>query len=381
MTGMHHLTPAAAYVHIPFCAHHCGYCDFAVTAGNDHLATLYLEALGMELATLGKPATMTTLFIGGGTPTYLPPQQLQTLTDLLRRWLPVKPGGEWSIEATPETIDDARVEILCSAGVNRVSLGVQSFQGHLLTRLDRIHQPHHVRPAIDRLTRAGLEVSLDLIFGIPEQTPDEWLCDLRTAIDLGIRHISTYGLTYEKGTPLWKQRERGEVQAIADDRELEMYLAAIDLLEAAGFGHYEISNFAKPGAECRHNQVYWANHAYHGFGVGAARYVNGSRELNRRNTDDYIRKVLAGESPTFQAETLPPEERARETIAVQLRRACGVERTPFRDQTGFELDALLQGRDLFYRDEGLLESDPRGVRLTRRGKCVADSLNVKLAWG
>src|SRR5205807_2009272 len=153
-------------------------------------------------------------------------------------------------------------------------------------------------------------------------------------------HLSTYGLTYEKGTRLWKQRQGGQVASLDEETELAMYLEAIDMLEAVGFEHYEISSFAKPGRRCRHNQVYWANHAYFGFGMGAARYVNGRRETNTRDFQAYVRKILAGESPVFQSEVLDPEERARETMALQLRRIEGIQRGPFYEQTGFHLDKL-----------------------------------------
>jgi oxygen-independent coproporphyrinogen-3 oxidase len=215
---------------------------------------------------------------------------------------------------------------------------------------------------------------LDLIFGVPGQTLADWDADLRRALSLQPDHLATYGLTYEKGTPLWKQRERGQVKSLDEDTELALYNHAIDTLEAAGFEHYEISNFARPGGRCRHNQVYWANEAYYGFGVGAARYVNGTRELNVRDTNLYIRRVLAGETPTFQSETLPPLERAKETIAVQLRRAEGTDRAGFRRQTGYDVDTLAGPAIAKLVDLELLADSGRRVFLTRRGKCVADSV-------
>ncbi len=190
----------------------------------------------------------------------------------------------------------------------------------------------------------------------------------------GTDHISTYGLTYEKGTPLWKQRFRGEVNPVTEDDELAMYETAIDFLSADGFEHYEISNFARPGRRCRHNERYWANEAYHGFGVGAARYVGGSREMNVRNTTDYIRKVLSGESPTFQSERLEGRERAVETAVIQLRRTDGVGRARFREQTGVDFDPLFGERLAMLISQGLLADTGSSVRLTRRGKFVADGV-------
>jgi oxygen-independent coproporphyrinogen-3 oxidase len=187
-------------------------------------------------------------------------------------------------------------------------------------------------------------------------------------------HISTYGLTYEKGTPLWKQREAGAVQAQSEDAELALYVYALDALAAAGFEHYEISNHARPGKRSRHNQVYWANHAYFGFGMGAARYVRGRRSINTRELKGYIRKALAGEPTAFQSEELPAEERARETLVMQLRRSDGIERAEFRMQTGFDLDSLAGAKLTKHIELGLIEDDGSRVKLTRQGKCVADAL-------
>jgi oxygen-independent coproporphyrinogen-3 oxidase len=370
--------PTAAYIHVPFCAHHCGYCDFAVTAGQDHLMDLYLEALAMELATLGETRNVETVFIGGGTPTYLDAPRLDRLLTEVDRWLARDGRTEFSIESTPESLDPARVAILAKYGVNRVSIGAQSFHPQLLTTLERIHNPDDVGRAVRCVRTAIANVSLDLIFGVPGQTLEQWDADLKRALTYEPDHIATYGLTYEKGTPLWKQQQRGQVQSLDEEVELAMYEHAIDVLESAGFEHYELSNFARPGRRCRHNQVYWANHAYYGFGVGAARYIDGKRELNTRDTQSYIRKVLAGESPTFQSERLSPEERARETVAVQLRRADGIERASFRIQTGFDLDALAGAAITKLVGLELLADDGQKLRLTRKGKGVADAIITEL---
>jgi oxygen-independent coproporphyrinogen-3 oxidase len=375
------LWPRAAYVHVPFCAHHCGYCDFAVAAGQDHLMEVYVEALDRELSGLGTPRPVATLFLGGGTPTYLTLPALKRLLVTLRHWLPLEPDGEFSVEANPGTLDDARVALLAEHGVNRVSLGAQSFHPDLLRVLERDHAPADVPAAVARVKARGAAVSLDLIFGVPGQSLDQWHEDLRRALALQPDHVSTYGLTYEKGTRLWKQRRAGQVRALGEDAELAMYLAAMDTLEAVGFEQYEISNFARRGQRCRHNQVYWANHAYYGFGVGAARYVCGRRELNTRDVRGYIRKALAGEPVTFQSERLEGEERARETLAVQLRRAEGIGRAEFRTQTDYDLDALAGEAVRRHAAAGLLDDSGGRVRLTRWGKCVADALAGELLAG
>ncbi len=365
------LEPRAAYIHVPFCAHHCGYCDFAVAAGQDHLIELYLDALALELAGLREPHPVETIFIGGGTPTHLSAKQLQRLLESLATWLPLG-GSEFTIESTPDSLDAEKAALLASFGVNRVSIGVQSFRPELLTALDRRHTSDQIPRAVEVVRRFIPSFSFDLIFAAPGSTLESWAADLDAALAFEPQHLSTYGLTYEKGTPLWKDRERGLLRPIDEDGELAMYEHSMDRLAAAGFEHYEISNFAKPGQRCRHNERYWANEAYLGFGVGAARYSHGVRELNTRDTKLYVRKVLAGESPTFQSEKLEPRDRAFETIGTQLRRAEGIERTHFQKQTGYDLEELVGDRIASLKAVGILDDDSKCVRLTRRGKCLAD---------
>jgi oxygen-independent coproporphyrinogen-3 oxidase len=372
------LAPRTAYVHVPFCGHHCGYCDFAVAAGQDHLIELYLDALEIELRTLGEPRPVESLFTGGGTPTYLTAGQLARLLEAVKRWLPLSSGAEFSVESTPESLDGEKARVLASFGVNRVSIGVQSFQSHLLRALDRRHGVEHIPRAVETVRRQIPAISFDLIFAAPGQTLAEWEADLTAALRYEPDHLSTYGLTYEKGTPLWKERQRGRVAAVPEEAELAMYLYAIDKLTGAGFEHYEISNFARPGRRSVHNQRYWANEAYFGFGVGAARYVGGVRELNVRDTRLYVRKVLAGESPVMQSERLGRRDRAFETVGTQLRRADGIDRRRFREQTGFDLDDLLGERLKGLVEAGLLCDDGASVRLTREGKCVADGVIEEL---
>ena len=368
------LWPTSAYVHIPFCAHHCGYCDFAVAVGKDHLRDAYLEALAKELAHLSEPQPVQTLFFGGGTPSQLSVAQLDTLVDTVLHWLPLQEDHEFAVEANPNSVDGDKVRVLADHGVNRLSLGVQSFQPNVLRVLERDHQPDEVTRAVDAVRRRIANISLDLIFGVPGQTVAQWEQDLRQALTFGPTHIATYGLTYEKGTRLWQQQQGGQVLRLGEDDELAMYTLAMDVLADAGFEHYEISNFARPGFRCRHNQVYWANHAHFGFGVGAASYVHGERRHNVRSTEGYIQRALAGRPTHFQSETLAPRARALETVATQLRRADGIERRSFAEQTGFDIDALVGAAIWRHIDIGLIADDGRRVRLTRQGMCVADAL-------
>jgi oxygen-independent coproporphyrinogen-3 oxidase len=416
------LWPRAAYLHVPFCAHHCGYCDFAVVAGRDHLINRYLAALEMELSLLAPPTfpqdsdrgegehdgcegalaplslrergggegaaprtrgtdtpvlrhNVDTVFIGGGTPTHLDPTRLTALLELTSRWLKLSAGGEYSIEANPATLDADRVRVLTDHGVTRVSLGAQSFNNSALRMLERDHGERQIKDAAALIRKHGRDLSLDLIFGVPGQTPDQWRDDLRGALELAPDHISAYGLTYEKGTRLWKQRERGEVRPVGEDQEAQMYRDATEILGAAGYEQYEISNYAKPGKRCRHNEVYWANEAYFGFGLGAASYIDGCRQTNTRDIESYLRRLLEERRlPTQHSEKLEAGERARETMAIQLRRAEGINRRRFLEQTGFELDRVMGSRAAHFITMELLHDNGMTVCLTAAGRLVADSI-------
>ena len=370
------MSPRAAYVHIPFCAHKCGYCDFASLAGADALADRYLDALEAEFRMrLKEPRAVETIFVGGGTPTRLDAGQLHRLVEMLTRWLPLMPGGEWSVEANPGTLDAEKVDVLARGGVTRMSLGAQSFRRESLAVLERNHDPSDVPRAVELIRDRFAHWSLDLIFGVPGSTPSDWKIDLERALELRPGHLSCYGLVYEKGTALWKQREAGTVRPIDEDVEYEMYEHTIARLNEAGFDHYEISNFARPGAECRHNLVYWKNGAYYGLGLGAARFVGGERAINTRDLPAYLRRIEAGEDPTGPRERLEAEAFARETLVLMLRRLSrGVARREFADRTGFELDSLCGEQVARFKRDGLVEDDGDRVRLTRRGVFLADTV-------
>jgi oxygen-independent coproporphyrinogen-3 oxidase len=372
--------PRAAYVHVPFCAHKCGYCDFASLAGVDHLADRYLDALEREIeVSLGEPQEVDTIFVGGGTPTRLDPIQLSRLCTIIKRWLKKSPGGEWTIEANPGTLDFEKAVVLAEAGVDRISLGAQSFQPNLLRVLERHHGRAEVEQAVAIVSPRFSRWSLDLIFGVPGSTIADWLSDLESALALGPSHLSCYGLVFEKGTALWSQQRMGLVTAVDEEVERRMYEATIDRLEAAGLAMYEISNFARPGEESRHNLVYWANDAYFGFGVGAARYLHGVRSVNTRDLPAYLRRIESGESATGPSEELSPEGRARETAVLMLRRIqMGIDRDDFGRRTGFELDALAGAAIERFKARGYLQDDGCRVRFSREGVFVADRVLCEL---
>ena len=302
--------PRAAYIHVPFCANRCGYCNFTLVAGRDDLIDRYLEAIGSELAWLGTPRPVDTLFFGGGTPTQLPPDRLARLIATARHWFPLADGYELSIEANPADVTDDRLAQLAELGVSRISLGGQSFNSTKLSRLERNHTPNQLSAAVTIARRWMRSVSVDLIFGVPGESLAVWQHDLKTLLALEPDHVSTYGLTFERGTAFWSRLQQGQLARLDEELEAAMYAAAIDTLTAAGLEHYEVSNFARPGHRCRHNEIYWAGGGYYAAGPGAARFVDGRRELNHRSTTTWLRRVLAGQSPVAESEVLPPIDRA-----------------------------------------------------------------------
>lgn len=365
----------SVYIHVPFCRHRCGYCDFTLVAGRDDLIPAYLSALNRELDRITAPIEIDTLFLGGGTPTHLPPAQLEELFSILLRRFSLSTKAEWSIEANPLDLDRDTIRVLANAGVNRVSLGAQSFDATALRILERDHSPEQIQQATDRLRTAGISnISLDLIFGSPGQTLTSWEHTLAAALALQPAHVSTYGLTYEKGTRFWSRRLKGEILPVSDELEREMYALAMTILPSAGLAQYELSNFAHPRMESRHNQMYWSLDPFEAFGPGAARYLDGVRSTNHRSVTTWVKRVQAGESPIAESEQLSPEDRAREAIFVGLRRITGVDRAAFQRRTGLGLDELFSPIIEQQRQRGLLEDDGTRIRLSYAGRFLADEV-------
>jgi oxygen-independent coproporphyrinogen III oxidase len=367
---------AAAYIHVPFCAHRCGYCDFTVIAGRNQLVPEYLRALEIELQSLEFPRSIETLFLGGGTPTHLAPDELERLLVLLRRWFVPVSDTEFSVEANPFGFTAEKIDVLADHGVNRVSLGAQSFDAEVLRTLERDHSGTDVEHVVGALAQRIDNIAIDLIFGVPGQSLDLWRETLRRAVALGPLHISTYGLTIEKGTAFWSRRRTGQLVTLTDETERAMYAAAMDDLAAAGFEQYELSNFSRPGRACRHNHTYWAGRSYWGFGPGAARYIRGRRETNHRSVVTWLKRIVSGQSPVADSEELPPEDRAREMIVLGLRRNAGVNRSEFHCASGFDLHELAGPTIAKYTRSGLLEDTSDAIRLTREGRFLADTVLV-----
>ncbi|MCA9062102.1 MAG: radical SAM family heme chaperone HemW [Planctomycetaceae bacterium] len=373
--------PGAVYVHVPFCVHRCGYCDFALVASRDHLIPAYLTALERELAAWvpvrQRPVPVRSLFIGGGTPTHLGRDQLQTLMSLILNAFEPQEGCEITVEANPDTLSEDRMDVLVAGGVNRLSLGVQAFDNGSLKILERSHTAESACQTIQSCAALIPNISIDLIFGIPDQSLTSWRETLLTATSLPIRHISTYGLTYENGTPFFTRRQHGRLQPAEEETEREMYLETVRILGDAGYVHYEVSNFSRPGFACRHNLVYWQAREYHAFGPGAARYLHGTRSTNLKSVPRWIRawnESSALGDAIQETETLSSEDKAREAIMLGLRLVDGFDLRDFSRRFGFTLESLAGDELQSHLQSGTLQQSDGRLRLTSQGRLIADSV-------
>ena len=366
--------PRHAYVHVPFCRHRCGYCDFTLVAGRDDLIERYFTAVARELARVGRPLDLATLYVGGGTPSHLGPAGLRRLFDTLAaKFVPAR-DAEVTVEANPLDVTPEFVAAARGCGVTRVSLGGQSLDAATLRALDRDHGPAHVTAAAARLLEAGLVVNLDLMTAAPGQTLADVEADLAAVAALGVQHVSVYCLMWEKGTAFESARLRGELRPAEESIEGAMFETAIDRLEAAGYGHYEVSNFARPGFRCRHNEAYWDCRPWEAVGPGAARFDGRTRTTNHRSTTTWMTKVLAGEDASGDVDAMTAEQAARERVVVGLRRRDGVDRAAFQAASGVALDAVAGPAIAHWVATGLATDDGRHVRLTRAGLLVSDAL-------
>ena len=371
------------YVHVPFCEARCSYCDFYAVARGDATAHRYVAALQAEFARdVAEFSAPATAFVGGGTPTALDDGDFAAVLDLVAQH--ALPGGrlrEWTVECNPGSLTACKARLMAQAGVTRVSIGVQSFDDAILRSVGRVHDAREARRAVAIAREAGIaQVSVDLLFAIPGQGLATFRRDLDEALRLGTDHVSAYALLYEQGTPLTARRDRGLVTAEDEDVELTMMRVAREVLGAAGLSAYELSNFARPGAECRHNLNYWRNGPYRGLGPSAVSYLGGERRANVADWRVWQERVLRGEDPVASRERLPPPRAAREELMVRLRLASGVSLVQVEERWGTELRAPLAALLRRLGTADLLESDDEldRVRLTERGLEVADGIVAEI---
>ena len=360
------------YVHIPFCRQKCFYCDFPSFAGRESLMAEYTQALCREIAVqgsllrekkLGPPAT---IYIGGGTPTALPLALLEKILTALQSAFGTP--AEFTLEANPGTIVPGLFPLLRSRGVNRLSLGVQSFDDALLQRIGRIHRAADARQAVQDAQAAGFaNISLDLMYGLPGQSMELLAGSVEQALALGVQHISIYGLQVEEGTVFARQQQAGTLELPSEEEAEAMYDYMTAELPRCGYQRYEISNFARPGYESRHNLGYWQDVPYLGLGAAAHSYWQGQRRENTADIAGYIRQVMAGESPSREEEPATRSIQLEEFCFLALRTVRGIDRAAFQAKFGCTLESVYAAVLQDMQAKGLLVVDEAGARLTERG--------------
>ena len=365
----------ALYVHVPFCSAKCRYCDFYSVPLSEAAPHLYVEAATAELRRNIEclKAPLSSAYVGGGTPTVLSPELLRRLLTAVG---PLVSGQtEFSVEANPGTVNRALAEVLVDCGVNRVTLGAQSFHQDELNTLGRAHGPDQTAVAAQVLRVAGLDnIGLDLIYGIPGQTPKAWRESLGSALQLQPQHLSCYALSFEENTPLREELLSGRVVAMDDSLQNECYDAAIELAKSAGMKHYEISNFAQPGRRCVHNMTYWLNQPYLGIGPAAASYIKGTRRTNAPNLHAYTQAILGNRPAPGASETLTPRMSMAETLMLGLRLLEGIDREGFAVRFGCDpLAAFPRSMTRHLRLGSLVATDSR-VRICPDFLFVSDSI-------
>ncbi|MGH2705350.1 MAG: radical SAM family heme chaperone HemW [Actinomycetota bacterium] len=361
--------PRGVYVHVPFCIVRCGYCDFNAYSSMEEVRGPYVEALLREIAAAADGGRVDTIFVGGGTPTELAPALLGRILAGLRGAFAVAPGAEITVEANPESVDASVFDTLLAAGVNRVSIGVQSLTPPVLAALGRVHSADRALEALRAALTAGFRhVNADLIFGTPGEGVEDWQRSLDGVLETGVDHLSAYALTVEEGTPLRSWVDSGRMRPPDEDDQADKYELAEDLLDASGLVRYEISNWSRPGSWCRHNVGYWAGADYLGFGAGAHSHRNGRRWWNLRSPRSY-----AARSPSVEegSEQLDPGKRAEDAAVLGLRLAGGLDRAVFARAYGCDPLDRWGGALTELTAEGLLEITPTRVRLAPRGFLLA----------
>lgn len=377
--------PLALYLHIPFCRSKCAYCDFASYPEALSLLPAYLDALRKEIAQAARAygrREVRTVFLGGGTPSLLSGRQLTELMAALRASFELLPEAEITMEANPGTLNAENLAAYRDAGVNRLSLGAQAGQERLLQALGRIHRWQDVTQAVRMVREAGFDnLSIDLIFGLPGQTPEDWRETLEAAVALDVEHLSCYALILEPGTPLHTLYTQGEITLPNEETEREMYQSSIDFLAEAGYAQYELSNFAKPGYPCRHNLVYWERGEYLGLGTAAHSLMGERRFGNTPSLTEYLAAMEPEGSPVVECEEVTEEGKTEELIMLGLRLNKGLDGDTFRRETGHDLMVCYEKQIERLTSQGLLESDGRHLRLTRRGMDVHSAVVADLLFG
>lgn len=368
------------YIHIPFCHQICNYCDFNKVFFKNQPVDEYIEALGreMEMTVAGMPeafSNIETIFLGGGTPTALSAKQIEKLLSLITKHIPMSSVKEFSSEANPDELTIDKLQALYNGGVNRLSMGVQSFDQSLLKKIGRTHSNEHVYETIQNAKNVGFKnISIDLMYGLPGQTMEQWQETLEKALALNLPHYSAYSLIVEPKTIFYIQYAKGKLHLPTEDLEAEMYGVLMDTMEAHGLRQYEISNFANEGYESTHNKIYWDNDEYAGFGAGAHGYLEGIRYSNVAPIKKYIETVMTGERPLLHEHEVTGDEKLEEQMFLGLRKSAGVTHEEFEKKFGQPMLSIYKEIIDQLQEEQLIEIDSEGIRLTRKGRFIGNEV-------
>jgi oxygen-independent coproporphyrinogen-3 oxidase len=368
----------AAYLHIPFCEHICHYCDFNKVFLKGQPVDEYIQALEKEIQmTLNQyPASQfETIFVGGGTPTSLSEQQLYNFCQSIHKHLPMSENVEFTFEANPGDLTMGKLQILREAGVNRISLGVQTFNEELLKKIGRVHRAEDVFQSVDNAKKVGFKnISIDLIFSLPTQTIDDFKESLIEAFSLDIQHYSAYSLIIEPKTVFYNLLQKGKLPTPGEDTEAAMYELLMEEMDKHGFDQYEISNFAKPGFESKHNLTYWNNDYYYGFGAGAHSYVDGWRRSNTGPLNKYIGQIQKGELPIFHEHQVTRVEQMEEEMFLGLRKTDGVSIARFIEKFGKDPLQLFKNEMVELINKKWLEVNHERIYLTKAGRLLGNEV-------
>ena len=364
------------YLHFPFCQQKCNYCDFNSYAGMEHLLPKYLSAIKQELFLYKvHVSVVNSIYIGGGTPSLLSISDITNLFDSIRRNFYVADRAEVTMEVNPGSCTMDKLKVIRMNGVNRLSIGLQSFNNESLKQLGRIHTVEDFIRTYQYARQAGFDnINVDVIYGLPWQTGEEWQDTLAGIVELDPEHISLYSLTIEDGTPFGRDLQAGKIKKIDEELEAEMYENAVKLLKANGYEHYEISNFAKPGKRCRHNQIYWRNEEYVGIGAGATSYMGRVRYTNVKEIPLYIEKVFGNDYATAEKEALKLDKIIGETIMLNLRLLDGFRMDDLTKRFKTNIDQLYGPTIKVLSNQGLLKEEEGMVKLTDHGLMIANQV-------
>ncbi len=367
------------YLHFPFCISKCPYCDFnSYQLKEDNQISSYISALYQEITTYSKKlikSNIKTVYLGGGTPTILSGVQIYNILEYCKDKFNIDKNAEITIEANPGTLDGEKLKLLIESGINRLSLGAQSFNNLFLKKLGRIHNTQDIIDSYFFARETGFSnINIDIMFALPDQTTEDLQVTLKKAVSLKPDHLSLYNLTIKPGTEYYKKHKKGKLKLPTEDEEFDMYNRAINFLEESDFEHYEIANFARPYKRSMHNLIYWQNKPYLGIGAGAYSFIRGYRYMNYENPARYIKEIMSGKLPVDNGEKLSLRKRMIETIILGLRTKDGVGNKKFKTRFGVNLNDIFPEQIKKLVNLGLLQKDNYRIKLTKKGIFLANTV-------